>query len=119
MAKSKNPYIKKANVETEFTTEQIMELKKCAKDPIYFIKNYCYIQHPTKGKVKFKLYDYQEEIIKAYEEHKDVIVLSARQTGKCYFFSTKIDLIKRPKALKKIILRILDKRLYNALYKNM
>ena len=27
------------------------EYKKCAKDPIYFLKKYCVVQHPIKGKV--------------------------------------------------------------------
>ena len=31
------------------------EYKKCAKDPIYFLKKYCVVQHPIKGKVPFHL----------------------------------------------------------------
>lgn len=81
MAK-RNPYIKKANTELEYTHEQIMELKKCMDDPIYFIRTYVMIQHPTKGTVKFKLYDYQEEMVTNYATHRNNIALSARQTGK-------------------------------------
>ncbi len=66
----------------EFTPEQIQELKKCATDPIYFIRNYVMIQHPKFGTVKFELYDYQEEMIENYTNFKDNIALSARQTGK-------------------------------------
>ena len=29
------------------------EYLKCAKDPVHFMRKYCTIQHPTKGKVKF------------------------------------------------------------------
>ena len=38
------------------------EYKKCAKDPIYFLKKYCVVQHPIKGKVPFHLWSYQEEM---------------------------------------------------------
>lgn len=40
------------------------------------------IQHPLKGAVPFKLYDYQRKMLRAYKEHRYTIVLSARQTGK-------------------------------------
>lgn len=78
----KNPYIKKANTETEYTPEQIQELKRCMSDPIHFIKNYVMIQHPTDGVVKFELYDYQEDMVTNYATHRNNIALSARQTGK-------------------------------------
>ena len=32
------------------------EYIKCAKDPVYFMKKYCMIQHPTRGRIKFNLY---------------------------------------------------------------
>ena len=25
----------------------------CAADPVFFMKQYCYIQHPKRGKIKF------------------------------------------------------------------
>lgn len=78
----KNPNIKRANAEVEFTPDQIMELKKCAQDPVYFICNYVKTQHPTKGIVPFKLRDYQVNMIRAYQQNRFSVVLSARQTGK-------------------------------------
>ena len=30
------------------------EYTKCAADPVHFMRKYCYIQHPTKGKILFK-----------------------------------------------------------------
>lgn len=77
-----NEYIKKANAESEFTPEMILELQKCANDPIYFIKKYVKIQHPTRGTVPFELYDYQEELIDLIHNNKDVLALASRQTGK-------------------------------------
>ena len=29
---------------------------KCGKDPSYFINEFCVIQHPQRGKIKFKLF---------------------------------------------------------------
>jgi hypothetical protein len=78
----KNPRIKRAHEEMEYTPEQVKELIKCSQDPIYFIENYVMIQHPIKGAIKFELYDYQRTLIYNYQHNRYNIVLSARQTGK-------------------------------------
>ena len=39
------------------------EYLKCVKDPIHFMRKYCLIQHPKRGKVKFDLYDFQEKCL--------------------------------------------------------
>lgn len=80
--KSGNPFLKKAHASTEMTYEQIEELKKCMLDPVYFIKKYVYVLHPKHGRIKFDLYDFQEELVHAYQSKRYNIVLSARQTGK-------------------------------------
>lgn len=82
MARAKNPNLKKANQQTEYTLDQIQELQKCSEDPVYFIKTYVKITHPTRGAVPFKLYPYQEDMLRAYQQNRFVVVLSARQTGK-------------------------------------
>lgn len=79
---TKNPFLKRANEQHEYTVDHIQELRKCSEDPIYFIKNYCMVQHPVKGAVPFKLYPYQEDMIRAYHSNRQIVVLSARQTGK-------------------------------------
>lgn len=82
MASKKNPGLKRSNVPVEYTREMIVELQRCAMDPVYFIKNYVYIKHAKRGKIKFDMYDYQEEMVKKYHNNRFNIVLSARQTGK-------------------------------------
>ena len=77
-----NPNLKKAHTPTELTYEQIEEFKRCMVDPVYFIKKYVYVLHPKRGQIKFDLYDYQEDLVGAYQENRFNIVLSARQTGK-------------------------------------
>ena len=57
------------------------EYTKCAKDPAYFMKKYCVVQHPIKGKVPFNLYEYQEKSLQTFEDNRFNIVLKARQLG--------------------------------------
>ena len=47
----KSEFIKKAYSNSEYTPEQIEELKKCFHDPIYFMKTYVKVMHPKKGVV--------------------------------------------------------------------
>jgi len=82
MARAKNDKLKTPDQEVEFTYEQVQELKRCVQDPIYFIENYVQIQHPVKGAVPFRLYPYQKNMIRAYQDNRYTVVLSARQTGK-------------------------------------
>ena len=42
------------------------EYVKCAADPVYFLKKYCLIQHPIKGKIPFHLYDFQEKTVEDF-----------------------------------------------------
>jgi hypothetical protein len=57
------------------------EYLKCAQDPSYFMKKYCYIQHPKEGKIKFDLYDFQEKCIKEFNKNRYNIILKSRQLG--------------------------------------
>lgn len=57
------------------------EYIKCAKDPVYFMKKYCQIQHPQKGKILFQLYDFQEKALKTIAENDYSIILKSRQLG--------------------------------------
>ena len=54
---------------------------KCAQDPSHFINKFCIIQHPQRGKIKFDLYDFQEDVLKQYQESNYNIVLKSRQLG--------------------------------------
>lgn len=82
MARAKNARLKTPGHECEYTYEQVQELKRCTTDPVYFIRKYIKIQHPIKGAVSFDLYDYQEEMINSFKDHRFSIILSARQSGK-------------------------------------
>ena len=57
------------------------EYKKCAHDPIHFLRKYCLIQHPTRGKIYFNLYDFQESALIEFKTHRYNIILKSRQLG--------------------------------------
>jgi hypothetical protein len=57
------------------------EYLNCAQSPVHFMKKYCKIQHPTKGKIKFDLYDFQENMLTEFNEHQYNIILKSRQLG--------------------------------------
>ncbi len=57
------------------------EYKNCVLDPIHFMRKYCTIQHPTKGKIKFDLYDFQEKCMQSFKDNDYNIILKSRQLG--------------------------------------
>lgn len=57
------------------------EYVKCAKDPAYFMRKYCYIQHPTRGRILFNLYPFQEGVLHLFRDHQNIITLKSRQLG--------------------------------------
>ena len=77
-----NPNLKKANTQTDFSAEQVQEFIKCKRDPIYFAKNYIKIVSLDEGLVHFKMWDFQEELIKNFHENRFNICKMPRQTGK-------------------------------------
>ena len=77
-----NPNLKKANTPIEFTQEQIEEYIKCKNDPVYFARNYVKIVTLDHGLQPFKTYDFQEELINNFHNHRFNICKMPRQTGK-------------------------------------
>ena len=57
------------------------EYLKCAKDPVHFMKKYCYIQHPQRGRIQFNLFPFQEKVLKLFRDNPYSIVLKSRQLG--------------------------------------
>ena len=57
------------------------EYIKCAKDPAYFMKKYCYIQHPTRGRILFSLYPFQEKVLHLFRDNQYLVTLKSRQLG--------------------------------------
>ena len=65
------------------TLKQIIkeEYSKCIKDPAYFMRRYCMIQHPTRGKIPFDLYNFQEDVLDDFQTERYNVILKARQLG--------------------------------------
>lgn len=81
---SKNPFLKRANEQHEYSHEHVRELAKCMASAEYFIDTYCQIQHAVHGSIRFALRDYQRNIIKVFEQNRLSIALAPRQIGKSW-----------------------------------
>ena len=57
------------------------EYLKCAKDPIHFMRKYCYIQHPQRGRIQFNLYPFQEKVLTLFQNNDYSAILKSRQLG--------------------------------------
>lgn len=66
----------------ELNDLHIAEWIKCSRDPVYFIKKYCYIISLDDGLIKFKLFPYQEKLIRKFQKYRFNIPMQSRQTGK-------------------------------------
>ncbi len=76
------PNLRDANEPVKLDIEKLRELKKCALDPIYFIRNYVYINTKDNGMQLFDLYDFQELAIKRFLKYRFNINKWSRQVGK-------------------------------------
>ena len=68
-----------------FTESQLEEFMLCADPdtgPEYFLNNFFYIQHPTRGKMLYQPYEYQKKLIHTYHHYRYSISMMPRQTGK-------------------------------------
>jgi hypothetical protein len=57
------------------------EYLKCAQDPGHFMKKYCHIQHPQRGRIIFNLYPFQEKVLHLWRDNPYDIILKSRQLG--------------------------------------
>jgi hypothetical protein len=77
-----NPNLKNVGQVIEWTEESLTEYMQCKEDPQYFIKNFVKIIHVDRGLVPFEMYDYQEDMIRKFNDNRFVICKMPRQTGK-------------------------------------
>jgi hypothetical protein len=57
------------------------EYIKCAQDPAHFMKKYCFIQHPQRGRIQFNLYPFQTKTLRLLRDNPYSIILKSRQLG--------------------------------------
>jgi len=77
-----NPNLKQIGTVINYTPEQVQEIIKCSRDPIYFIETYCMIVSLDQGLVHFKLYECQKEKVDIILNNRKVILIEGRQQGK-------------------------------------
>ena len=77
-----NPNLQKANVEREFTQEQVLEIQKCMDNPVYFIEKYLKIVSIDEGLVPFAMYGFQKEMVDTFHNNRFTICKLPRQSGK-------------------------------------
>ena len=77
--------IKTAHTQQKFSEQDIENLLKC-QDPLtgasFFLENYFFIQHPTKGKMQYQAFVYQKELLQSYNDNRFSVNMLGRQMGK-------------------------------------
>jgi len=81
MAIRYDSFVKRPLEEFGYERWHIQELEKCFIDINYFIK-YVKIVNPDRGIIDFEPYDYQEELLEKFQNHRFNIGLLSRQSGK-------------------------------------
>lgn len=77
-----NSNLSRQNTKYEYTKDQIEELIKCRDDIVYFANNYFTIVHIDHGKMIIPCYDYQESLLRQFNDNRFNIALQSRQSGK-------------------------------------
>ena len=76
-----DPQFRAANIAFKYTKEELIEYAKCANDINYFADRYAFAMTDN-GVAKIELRPYQRRILKAFQEHREVVLMSSRQAGK-------------------------------------
>lgn len=90
-----NANVKRDGVEQQWTQDEINEYAKCLKDPVYFAENYIKVISLDDGLVPFKLYPYQQDMFRHFNDNRFSIVLACRQSGKCQSINSTITIKHR------------------------
>jgi len=77
-----NARLKRTGTELSYTEEQVIEIAKCAEDPVYFIKNYVKIVNVDHGLIPFDMWDFQEDMVRTFHNNRFTIAKMPRQVGK-------------------------------------
>jgi hypothetical protein len=70
-----------ADIVFEYTEEEIGELAKCANDVVYFGEKYCFSM-TDEGIRRIQLREYQQDMLKDFQEQRFNVMMASRQIGK-------------------------------------
>ena len=76
-----NPNLRKGNIVFNYTSAEIKEIKKCAKDIVYFANTYCTVM-TDHGLQTINLRPYQEDMLRQFQAERFNVCLASRQVGK-------------------------------------
>ena len=76
-----NPNLRKGNIVFNYSDEEIREIKKCAKDIVYFANTYCTVM-TDEGLQTINLRPYQENMLRQFQAERFNVCLASRQVGK-------------------------------------
>jgi hypothetical protein len=85
MSTLESALVKKAHTPTLYTDQQLEDFARCADPvtgPTYFLDNFFFIQHPTRGRMLLHPFEYQLRLIDTYHNNRFSISMLPRQTGK-------------------------------------
>lgn len=77
-----DPDLRRAKTPLKMTADMVREWKRCRDDIVYFVKNYMRIVHVDHGMVLFKLWDFQERMLRNMEHNRFFVSKCPRQVGK-------------------------------------
>ena len=76
-----NPNLRKGNIVFNYTPDELREIKRCAKDIVYFANTYCTVM-TDHGLQTINLRPYQEEMLRQFQAERFNVCLASRQVGK-------------------------------------
>ena len=80
-----NALTKRAHTKQTWTEQHIQDMLACMDTTngyIHFAKKFFHIQHPTRGKVEFEPFEYQERLLHSYHDFRFNVNMMPRQSGK-------------------------------------
>ena len=69
------------NINFKYISEEQEEIVRCASDVIYFANKYCHAM-TDEGIRKISLRDYQQDMLRDFQDNRYIIMLASRQIGK-------------------------------------
>src|SRR5574343_341490 len=119
-----NTHTKRFELSFQHTPEEINEIKKCKKDILYFANKYIFAKTKI-GIEKITMRDYQNRVLKDFQEKNAIIYLASRQSGKsittaifltwyaCFHMDKNILLVSKKLTSSKDLLKKLKKIYYH------
>ncbi len=77
-----NPNLPKEDYRHAFTQAEIDEFVKCAGNPVYFAMTYMRIINVDHGLMPFRMWDFQQDMLRTFHENRFSICKLPRQVGK-------------------------------------